>query len=105
MTQSLDHVYINAEVFFGANPITEVQPADLVKNFEINVVGPHNVLKAVVPLVLASKSATRTISVTSSLAGSVAALPEWIPSIKKVAGWDENQNGAYAVSKSVIEVV
>lgn len=98
-SKTLDDVYINGGIMLGFGPIHQVTSADLLENINGNVVGPHNVLKAFAPLVLASKAPKRTIAITSSMLGSIGALPLWGPSTKAPYGFDTIPVACYAVSK------
>lgn len=101
-SKTLDHVFINAGIMLGFGPIFEVKSEDLLENMNGNVIGPHNIFKAFTPLVLESKSASRSISVTSSLLGSLGALPQWGPPTKKPFGFETIPVACYAVSKTAV---
>lgn len=85
----------------GFGPIDNVSSSDLLDNMNANVVGPHNIFKAFVPSVLKSKASKRTIAVTSSMLGSIGALPHWGPPTKKPYGFESTPVACYAISKSV----
>jgi len=98
-TETLDYLYINAGAVVGGGPVSELSAADLTENFTTNVVGPHNVMKAFSPLVVASKASKRVIAVTSSLVGSITALPNWAAFIRDAYSVDHIPMTGYAVSK------
>lgn len=98
-TETLDYLYINAGAVVGSGQISGLSPEDLTENFTTNVVGPHNVMKAFSPLVVASKASKRVIAVTSSLVGSTGAMPQWGPFIKDALGVEHISMSGYSVSK------
>lgn len=83
----------------GAGPVHGLKSTDLLDNLNANVVGPHNMFKAFSPMVIASKSEKRSISVTSSLLGSLGTLPQWGPFVTKTFGGESIPVSSYAVSK------
>ena len=83
----------------GSGPIYSVSSEDLLENMRGNVVGPHNIFKAFSPLVVASKSEKRTISVTSSLLGSIGAMPMVGGQLKQSLGMDDMPTACYGTSK------
>jgi NAD(P)-dependent dehydrogenase (short-subunit alcohol dehydrogenase family) len=98
-TATLDNVYINSGVMLGFGPIFDVKSSDLLENLNANTVGPHNIFKAFAPLVIASKSEKRLIATTSSVLGSIGALPYWGPSTKAPYGFEHIPTACYSVSK------
>lgn len=100
-TKTLDTVYINSGVMLGYGPVQELKSDDFLENMNANVVGPHNMFKAFAPLVIASKSDRRSISVTSSLLGSIGTLPQWGQFVKEAFGAEGIPVSSYAVSKYV----
>lgn len=98
-TDTLDYIYINAGALVGMGHLTDLSPSDLSANLTTNVVGPHNILRAFSPLIVASKSTKRVISITSSLVGSVTALPHWSQFVKGALDIDYLPMSGYAVSK------
>jgi len=98
-TDSLDYLYINSGVSLGSGPINGVDSSVLLENMNANVVGPHNIFKAFAPMVVASKASKRAIAVTSSLLGSIGAMPQYAPVTKSAFGLDVLPIGCYGVSK------
>lgn len=103
VTSTLDLAIFNAGIALGAASLAELTSKDLLDNLHANVVGPHNLFKAFAPFVEASKCERKTIGIITSLLGSITALPEMVPYIKKMFSLDHSPVGGYSVTKSVFQ--
>lgn len=98
----LDTIIINAGILLGEGRIEDLSPADLLKNLEGNVVGPHIITKAFSPFLLESKAAKKTLAYISSGVGSVGASKQVGEFIKKMYNVDYIPNGGYATTKTAL---
>ncbi|KAL8292614.1 hypothetical protein RQP46_001226 [Phenoliferia psychrophenolica] len=105
-TSTLSTVIVNGAVLLGGSEsIQDMDPSTLRESLETNVIGPHNVIRAFSPYLLASTAERRTLAIISSLGGSITKLTE-------VSGWIKNQFGvdflpasSYSISKSGVNML
>lgn len=90
---------LNAGQALGFGPITSISSTDLLNNLNVNIVGPHNLLKAFSPFLIASKEEKKTIVLISSLGGSITGLPSLGVRYLNMYGIDYNPMASYSTSK------
>ena len=100
-TATLTSIIVNGAVSLGVGGIEDLKSSDLLKSLDTNVVGPHNVIRAFNPFLLASKDTKRTLAVVSSVLGSITNAPAISTMSKDLLKLDHLVMGAYSVSKSV----
>lgn len=73
---------MNAGVALGGGALINLKSDEFLQNLNANVVGPHNILKAFYSFLTESKAEKKTVVFMSSIAGSIAALPDVTTALK-----------------------
>lgn len=83
-TSTLELLIVNAGVALGGGALVNLKSSDFLQNLNANVVGPHNILKAFYSFLIESKAEKKTVVLMSSIAGSIAALPNVTSTLKNM---------------------
>ncbi|KAL8278940.1 hypothetical protein RQP46_008609 [Phenoliferia psychrophenolica] len=104
-TQALTTIIINGGVLLGYGNIEDLSASDLLSNVNTNVVGPHNILRAFSPFLLASSDAKRSVAIISSIVGSFGSLEGLTKMVKDMFKISHAPLGSYSVSKTAVNML
>jgi NAD(P)-dependent dehydrogenase (short-subunit alcohol dehydrogenase family) len=92
-------VIVNGGAALGISAIEEVSAEDFSRNLDINVVGPHRVIKAFVPFLKRYKAPRRVLAITSSAGGSLGFADQIWDMTKAATGQDFSPAAGYFATK------